>query len=184
MNADRNPTILLQIINLRNKKFLKMTHESRLTADLRRLLTGCRRAALGTLGEDGGPQVSITPFAIDPHTPCVVLLVSGLAAHTANMRRDPRVSLLVAEQEVEGEPVHALGRITVAGEARVAIPDSSGFLALQQAYLRRFPEAEAIAQLPDFRYVAVYVRAVRQVAGFGAARDVPPETFERLLRSL
>lgn len=161
-----------------------MTHESRLTADLRRLLTGCRRAALGTLAEGGEPQVSITPFAVEPHTPCFVLLVSGLAAHTANMRRDARVSLLVAEQEVEGEPVHALGRFTVAGEARVATPDSKESQPLQHAYLRRFPEAEAIAQLPDFRYVAVYVRAVRQVAGFGAARDVPLEAFERLLRSL
>ena len=161
-----------------------MTHESRLTADLRRLLTGCRRASLGTLAEDGGPLVSITPFAVDPHIPCFVLLVSGLAAHTANMRRDPHVSLLIAEQEVEGEPVHALGRLTAAGQARVATPGSNEFLAWQQAYLRRFPEAEAIAQLPDFRYVAVYVRAVRQVAGFGAARDVPLEAFERLLRSL
>lgn len=160
-----------------------MNHESRLTAELRRLLASCRRAALGTVAGDGAPHVSVTPFAVDSHTPRLVLLVSGLAAHTGHMRHDSRVSLLIADHEVPGESVHALGRLTVAGEARVAEPDSDEYPALRRAYLRRFPEAQSIAQLPDFRYVAVYVRAVRQVAGFGAARDVPPDAFECLLRA-
>ena len=40
-------------------------HESRLARALRELLTDCRVAALGTLGEDGLPSVSMVPYAID-----------------------------------------------------------------------------------------------------------------------
>lgn len=155
-----------------------------MSLELRRLLTMRRSAAFGTVGDDGRPHVSMTPFAIEPAAACLVVLVSGLAMHTRHLRRDPRVSLLIVDHEAVGEPVHGLSRFTVGGEAHEAEPGSDRALALQQAYLQRFPEALTIAQLPDFRYVGVCVRDVRQVAGFGAARDVPLHEFERLLRSL
>jgi len=92
--------------------------------------------------------------------------------------------LLITDHEVAGHPVHALGRLTLSADARLAEPGSRDADALRSTYLRRFPEAEPIGALPDFRYVWVNVRAVRQVAGFGAARDVRAESFERLLQSL
>lgn len=161
-----------------------MEHESRLNSELRRLLTARRTAALGTVDADGLPHVSMVPYAVDPAAPGLVLLISGLAAHTAHIRRAARVSLLIADHETPGRPVHALGRLTLSADARLAEPGCAEADALRQVYLRRFPEAEPIGALPDFRYVAVGVRAVRQVAGFGAARDVRMDGFERLLRSL
>lgn len=167
-----------------------MEHESRLSAELRRLLGERRTAALGTTDAEGRTHVSMVPYAIDGANARMVLLVSGLAAHTGHLQRDPRVSLMVADHETPGEPVHALGRFTVLAEARVIGPGGQPSgpdedpASLRAAYLARFPDAAPIAQLPDFRYVAVYAQAVRQVAGFGAARNVPIDQFERLLRSL
>ena len=131
-----------------------MTHEPRLTVALRSLLNTQRVAALGTLGEDGHAVVSMVPFAIDASTGTPVIHVSGLAAHTRNLERVPRVSLMVMQAEVAGAPVHALARVTLDGMASVLAVDSAAWLSARAAYLTRFPDVEYMTQLGDFRFVA------------------------------
>jgi putative heme iron utilization protein len=152
-----------------------------LTRELRALLHAQRTAALGTTGDDGAAFVSMVPFALEPTLGALVLHVSGLAAHTRHLQDRPRVSLLVMQSEVPGQPVHALPRVTLEGEARVLQPDSREGQACRAAYLARFPEAEFMTQLGDFRFVAVHVTRARHVAGFGAARDVEREEVKRVM---
>ena len=97
-----------------------MAHEPRLKRELRLLLAGQRTAALGTLTEGGEPFVSMVPFALEPVHGCLVLHVSGLAAHTRQMQRHPHVSVLVMQAEQAGEPVHALPRVSLDGTASEA----------------------------------------------------------------
>ena len=161
-----------------------LPHEPRLTRDLRTLLATRRVAALGTLGEDGLPFVSMVPFAVEPHGACVVIHVSGLAAHTRNLQASPQVSLLVMQAEVAGEPVHALPRVTLEGTAEVLAPGSAAWAEGRAAYLARFPEAQPMTELGDFRFVAIHLSGARQVAGFGAARSVDTETLKSVLQPL
>ena len=161
-----------------------LLHEPRLTRDLRTLLNTQRVAALGTLGEDGLPFVSMVPFALEPLSACVVIHVSGLATHTRNLQASSPVSLLVMQAEVAGEPVHALPRVTLLGQAEVLARESAAWTAARAAYLARFPEAEPMTQLGDFRFVAIQLTGARQVAGFGAARSLDLETIQSVLRPL
>ncbi|HWI78831.1 MAG TPA: pyridoxamine 5'-phosphate oxidase family protein [Ramlibacter sp.] len=149
-----------------------MAHISRLTGEVRSLLRAHRVAALGTIADDGGALVSMVPFAILPRQRGLVIHVSELAAHTRNLQARPRVSLLVMQAEAPGQPVHALPRVTFDGIA--GIPERAGALWLdcRSAYLERFPEAELMTQLGDFKFVAVEVKGARQVAGFGSARSI------------
>ncbi|MFO1194349.1 MAG: pyridoxamine 5'-phosphate oxidase family protein [Rhodoferax sp.] len=156
-------------------------HEPRLSAALRTLLHGQRVGALGTLGPDGRPQVSMVPFAIDRALGCLVLHVSALAAHTRNLQSAPEVSLMVMQPEVAGEPVHALPRVSLEATAELIAPEGPRWLSLRAAYLARFPEAEPMTQLGDFRFVALQPVAARHVAGFGAARGVDGEELARVL---
>lgn len=158
-----------------------MPHESRLTRALRALLQGQRIAALGTTADDGAAFVSMAPFALEPASGCVVMHVSALAAHTRNLVARPRVSLLVIQPEVPGQPVHALPRVTLEGEGRVLEPGGPDWQACRAVYLARFPEAEFMTQLGDFRFVAVRIMRARHVAGFGAARDVDREEIQRAM---
>lgn len=157
--------------------------ESRMDQALRALLAERRTAALGSLqaAEPGQPSVSMVPYAILPGSASLVLHVSSLASHTRNLQAQPRVSLLVTAPEIEGEPVHALPRVTLDGLARLPERDSAEWEAARAAYLARFPEAEAMTQLGDFHFVLVALTGARQVAGFGAARSVPAERLARLL---
>ncbi|MEO8119997.1 MAG: pyridoxamine 5'-phosphate oxidase family protein [Rhodoferax sp.] len=161
-----------------------MPHEPRLSRDLRTLLTTQRIAALGTLGDDGLPFVSMVPFSLEPLGACLVIHVSGLAAHTRNLQASPNVSLLVMQAEVAGEPVHALPRVTLIGQAVVLARDSVEWAQSRAAYLARFPEAEPMTQLGDFMFVAIHSTGARQVAGFGAARSLDADEVSSVLRPL
>lgn len=149
-----------------------MSHESRLSKELRALLNAQRVGALGTLGEDGAPFVSMVPFAIDQDHRCLVIHVSALAAHTRNLQERAPVSLLVMQSEAPREPVHALPRVTLQGRATVLERESLQWGACRDAYVARFPEAEPMTQFGDFMFVAIDVTDARQVAGFGVARSM------------
>jgi putative heme iron utilization protein len=142
------------------------------------LLEGSRVATLATVDDRGHAAASMVPFAWLPASPdrtrpCFVLHVSGLAAHTAHLEARPdQASLLVMRAEVAGEPVHALPRASFEGSAATVPRDSAWWHACRAVYLARFPEAEPMTSLGDFRFVAFEVTAARHVAGFGAARDV------------
>ena len=159
-----------------------MTHEPRLTVALRSLLQNQRVAALGTLDTDGFPFVSMVPFAVEPASAQLVIHVSGLAVHTRNLQTTPRVSLLVMQAEVMGEPVHALARVTLEGVATVLERDRAAWRQARDAYLARFPDAQPMTELGDFMFVGVAVQGARQVAGFGAARSLDAETMAEVLR--
>jgi heme iron utilization protein len=157
-------------------------HHPRLTRELAALLRRQRVAALGTLAADGTPFVSMVPFAVEPGRVRLVIHVSDLAPHTRHLLERPAVSLLVQQGEVEGEPVHALPRVSLQASAEALDPDSEDWVACRAAYLARFPEAEPMTQLGDFRFVGLDVLEARQVAGFGAARHLDREGLEAALR--
>jgi putative heme iron utilization protein len=158
-----------------------MPHESRLSRELRLLLLSRRVAALGTTDEKGNPFVSMVPFAACPGRGRVVIHVSGMAAHTRHMQQRPAVSLLVATDETPGAPVHALQRVTMQGTATAPEPGGAEWEECRNAYLDRFPEAEPMTQLGDFRFVAIDVDHGRHVEGFGTARNVTGEELARVL---
>lgn len=157
-------------------------HESRLARALRELLVQRRVASLATVLPDGTPFVSMVPFAIEPQLGVLVLHVSGLAAHTDNMARQPLTAVLVTAAEVDGEPVHALPRVTLHTRAETLPAGHPDWTRCRTAYLARFPEAEPMTDLPDFRFVALNVLAARQVAGFGAARSVDADELRLALQ--
>lgn len=159
-----------------------MPHEPRLTHALRSLLTGQRVAALGTLGADAYPFVSMVPFAVETTSAQVVIHVSALAAHAGNLQAEPHVSLLVMQAEVAGEPVHALPRVTLEGLATVLPRESAKWSRARDAYLARFPDVQPMTELGDFMFVGITVLGARQVAGFGAARSLDADAITQALR--
>ncbi len=154
-------------------------HEPRLTHALRELLWQRRTAALATLDETGAPAISMVPFAVCPALACMVIHVSALAPHTAQLQADPRAALLVSQGETPGEPVHALPRLSLSVQAVTAQGDEQR--AARDAYLARFPDATDMTALPDFRFVLLQPLQARQIAGFGAARRIDADDLRAAL---
>lgn len=157
-------------------------HESRLARALRELLVQRRVASLATLTADGTPFVSMVPYAIEPTLGVLVLHVSGLAAHTGFMANQPLTAILVTAADANDEPVHALPRVTLHTRAEMLQTSHPAWGPCRAAYLARFPEAEPMTALPDFRFVALHLLSARQVAGFGAARSVDADELRLALQ--
>lgn len=135
-------------------------------AQARALLRSGLTAMLATVGADGAPYASFIGYATRLDG-APIFLFSGLSAHTRNLAKDPRFSLLIAEpQKAEGDPMDS-ARLTLSGRAERADDP-----ALRARYLRRHPKAELYAALADFRILAATVTDAHIVGGFGRARGL------------
>jgi PPOX class probable F420-dependent enzyme len=70
------------------------------SAPLLKLVADRSIGVLATLKRDGRPQLSNVTYAFDPATSLVRVSVTDGRAKTANVRRDPRVSLHVSSEDM------------------------------------------------------------------------------------
>lgn len=130
------------------------------------LLREARSAALATLGPDGHPSASLVGLATDiDGTP--IILISGLAAHTANIASDPRASLLISPGG-KGDPL-AHARITLKVRARKIVRESEDGARIRRRYLARQPKSALYADFPDFSFFALDIEGASLNGGFARA---------------
>jgi len=149
---------------------------------LRSLLNGRATAALATL--DGPlPAASMIPFAVhtEPGRLRLVTHVSGLAAHTRQMRATPEVCLLVTAAESASVMPQSLARLSIPARAEFIPSDHPDHPVLKAAYLTKFPDAAPLFMLGDFSIVAFVPEHGRLVAGFGRAVTLAPETLSTMM---
>lgn len=153
-----------------------------LAAVLRSLLLDRSTAALATL-QEGRPAASMIPFAVHagPTGLRLVTHVSGLAAHTREMRSWPDVCLLVTAAESPGTMPQALARVSIPARAVFIAADDPDRAGLEAAYLAKFPDAAPLFELGDFTIVIFVPQTARLVAGFARAVNVPPEALAAAL---
>jgi putative heme iron utilization protein len=117
----------------------------------------------------GHPYGSALPHVAD-HAGRVILLISHLAEHTHNLEADPRSSFLVAD--LAGD-VQAGARATLLGNAqRIAEP-----AAIQQRYLRFYPQHERYLQIGGFAFWSIEPLQVRFIEGFGSLHWISAEHY-------
>lgn len=155
-----------------------MTLDSTMLDVLRSLLTGRNTAALATL-HDGRPFASMIPFAITMAGGRLRLVthVSGLSAHTRDMRASPEVCLLLTAAESAGTMPQALPRVSISAVAEFIADDHPDHAAVKAAYLGKYPEAADLFQLGDFSLVAFESTSARLVAGFARAVTLSPDAL-------
>ncbi len=129
------------------------------TALSRWLLRESLFGSLATSGEHGYPYASLVGVAPMPDG-SPLLLLSNLAKHTANIRRDRKVSLLLAQKN-QVDPL-AAARLTVMGT--IAEQDKN---AVRARYLTRHPEAAKYVEFADFAFWQIAVQSGHLVATFG-----------------
>lgn len=145
---------------------------------LRRLLLNRSTAALATL-RAGRPAASMIPFAVHvgPDGLRLVTHVSGLSAHTREMRAAAEVGLLVTAAESPGTMPQELPRVSIEARAEFIPSDHPDHATLADAYLARFPDTAPFFRLGDFTIVAFRPETARFVAGFARAVTLSPEAL-------
>jgi putative heme iron utilization protein len=132
-------------------------------AEAKRLLRTMRAGALASLAESGHPFASLVNAATD-FDGSPLLLMSRLAAHTINLERDSRCSLLLS-QSGKGDPL-AHPRLTIIGRAERTQDEH-----VRGRFLRRHPKSEHYAGFPDFSFWRIGVEWAHLNGGFARAAD-------------
>jgi putative heme iron utilization protein len=155
--------------------------KERAAARAAELLRRHRVAALGTL-HDAAPSVTMAPYALVADPFALIVLVSGLASHTADMRAHARVGVLVAEPEADGYSVHTLARVAMQADARALAAGDALHQTARHAYASRFADMTGLFSLGDFTLFALVPTAVRVVAGFAQAASITPAALAAAIR--
>ena len=120
---------------------------------------------LATLSErhPDWPFGSVMPYGLDDQGR-PTFLISSLAMHTRNLQRDPRASLLVAEERAREDPLGS-ARLTLLGTV-AEVPDAD-LTVVREGYLQRHPQSEMWVDFGDFGFYRMEITEPYYVGGFG-----------------
>jgi putative heme iron utilization protein len=136
-----------------------------------------RMGSLSTLSRKqlGFPFGSVMPYGLgDRGRP--IFLISTMAMHTQNLQSDPHASLLVTQQDTEGEPLGA-SRITLLGNV-FPVPKAELGDA-RKLYLACHPNSKYWVDFEDFSFYRMDVVDVYFVGGFGVMGWVSASDYAR-----
>src|SRR6266699_4901505 len=136
-----------------------------------------RLGSLSTLSrkQPGFPFGSVMPYGLDDHGR-PIFLISTMAMHTQNLQADPRASLLVTQQDTEGEPLGA-SRVTVVGNV-LPVPNAE-LAEARKLYLERHANSRYWVDFEDFSFYRMDVIDVYYVGGFGVMGWVSASDYDR-----
>lgn len=144
------------------------------------LLENYKTASLATCSENGTPQVSYAPVAVDARRRFYIF-VSELSAHTANLRRSGLVSMLLMVDESSCEQIFARNRLVVEGQVSEIARHSGEWEEATATYRQRFGKFfDRLATLNDFHLLKIEPRSARIIVGFGAAYDIDLPDWQNL----
>lgn len=106
--------------------------QNRLGPEIQELKAQCKTVMLATVGEDGNPNVSYAPFAINNGE--YQVFISTIARHARNLQEVPKVSLMLIEDESQSRQillvvVYLLMRLRVLSREKV----KNGILVLRHS---------------------------------------------------
>jgi len=105
-----------------------------------------------------------------------IFLISTMAMHTQNLQADSRASLLVAQQETDGEPLGA-SRVTLVGN--VLLVSNTDLAEVRKLYLDRHANSKYWVDFEDFSFYRMDVVDVYYVGGFGVMGWVSASDYDR-----
>ena len=144
----------------------------------RQLRAAVKTTQIASLGEQG-PQVSYAPFVWHDHH--LYLYLSDLARHTANLRRNPGVGLMLIEDEACAQNPFARRRLSLQGQAELISKDTPLYGQILAEFDTRFGSImDVIAPLPDFHLFQIKLLSGQYIQGFGQAYRLVGEHLETL----
>ncbi len=137
--------------------------------EARKLLREARQGVLATAA-GGEPQQGLVTPATDAGCD-ILLLLSGLSAHTRALQEAPACAVLVMGRPTGANP-QMTPRVSVNGHAERLASGSADRQAARARYLAVHPYASLYVDFEDFSFWRVRSETALHVAGFGRARKL------------
>lgn len=136
-----------------------------------------RVGSLSTMSrkQPGFPFGSVMPYGLDAHGR-PVFLISTMAMHTQNLQGDARASLLVTQEDSDGDPL-GTARVTLVGNVH-RVPDAD-LAEVRRLYLERHANSKYWVDFEDFFFYRMEVVDIYYVGGFGVMGWVSASDYDR-----
>jgi heme iron utilization protein len=136
-----------------------------------------RVGSLSTLSrkQPGFPFGSVMPYGLDDHGR-PIFLISTMAMHTQNLQADARASLLVTQEDSDGEPLGA-SRVTLVGNVH-PVPNTE-LAEVRKLYLECHANSKYWVDFEDFSFYRMDLVDVYYVGGFGVMGWVSASDYDR-----
>ena len=155
--------------------------QSRLKAEIREFRDRARTLVLSTVDAEGNPNVSYAPFALREDG--YYILVSELARHTRNLLANPKISLMMVEDEQGCHQLFARTRLTFDARPERVVRDTPEWQAGIAALTQRFGDTvTGLSELADFHLFRLVPVKGLFVKGFGQAFAVSGDDLVDVLR--
>jgi len=150
---------------------MKSAEPETILNDILKLLDQCASVHLATLNSDSEPEISYAPYL--RHEGCFFLFISRLARHTGNLLANPRVSLLLIQDECHANNIFARLRICLQGNADVIAKSDDLYHEVLDRFEQRHGNTVGLLRtLPDFLLFRIRVERGSFVQGFGQAFEL------------
>ena len=157
-----------------------MTDFNRVTELYREFPEKFRSIMLSTVNANGTPQASYAPFLMDADK-TFYIYVSGLSAHTENLKQTGRASVLFIEDEAETKEIFARRRLNYSCVVAPLPRDTAQWQPLIDRFEQRFGGVIGLMKgLPDFQIFRLKPQSGQFVIGFGAAYRVNTDDLNTL----
>jgi heme iron utilization protein len=120
---------------------------------------------------EGYPFGSIVPYILN-YDGEPTILISDIAQHTRNIKRNEKVSLTIFDRFAD-DP-QASGRLTWIGNAELVDQSDTK---IRHRYLRYFPSSESYFETHDFSFYRIRLRRARFIGGFGEIYWIEPDAM-------
>lgn len=142
-----------------------MTAELQLKNEIAELLASQKLAALSTQSADGFAYASLIAFAAADDLQTIVLATPKATRKFANIKNNPKVSLLIDNRSNQEEDFHAAKAVTIMGvaeEQQIAEPGNQ----LVSLYLRKHPYLDGFLRSPTTALIRIDVLRYYLVSRF------------------
>lgn len=141
-----------------------MNKKQKAIIEARNLLRRKEKAILSThsASREGYPFGSMTTYMSDLQGHCIIY-VSDLAQHTKNILNNPKISIIISEDNEKD--INAGARLTILGDAEVVAENE--LAEISEQFWARFPESRKYQNTHDFKFYRIRSRHVRYIGGFG-----------------
>jgi hypothetical protein len=96
------------------------------------------------------------------------------------MKKNRRVSLLIAESDDGRADPQTLARVSIRCTAEILENGAPGYTPLKEMYIARFPESAQVFKLDDFNFWRINPKGGRFVAGLGKAYNLTAESLQKV----
>ncbi|MXN88015.1 heme utilization protein HutZ [Pasteurella canis] len=145
--------------------------QNRLGPEIQELKAQCKTIMLATVGEDGNPNVSYAPFAINNGE--YQVFISTIARHARNLQEVPKVSLMLIEDESKSRQIFARRRLSFDATVRIIERETDEWKeSIAALKTRQGNLIDELSKMKDFHLFSFKPTQGLFVKGFGQAFQV------------